>query len=79
MYFIDSVSEGEVVMLENINLSDGLWRIIVKEEAKWKIFYVMQDPTDTPHHLVIPLSLQMGWVESPAYSCTAKDTGQDLI
>ena len=29
-HFIDSIAEGEVVMLANINLSDGFRRMIVK-------------------------------------------------
>ena len=28
--------------------------------------------------LVVPTSLQMGWVESPAYFCAASETGRDV-
>jgi hypothetical protein len=31
-----------------------------------------------PTTLVVPTSLQMGWVESPPYFCTATETSQDL-
>ena len=34
LHFIDSVVEGYVVMLHQIDLSDGLLRIIVEEESK---------------------------------------------
>ena len=34
LYFTVLVAEGEVLMLAKIDLSDGLWRLIVEEEAK---------------------------------------------
>ena len=31
-----------------------------------------------PITLVVPTSLQMGWIESPPYFCTASETGRDV-
>ena len=28
--------------------------------------------------LVVPIALQMGWVESPPYFCAASETGRDV-
>ena len=28
--------------------------------------------------LVVPTSLQMGWIESPPYFCTVSETGRDV-
>ena len=31
-----------------------------------------------PINLVVPTSLQMGWIEYPSYFCTVSKTGQDV-
>jgi hypothetical protein len=31
-----------------------------------------------PVRLVVPTSLQMGWVESPTYFCAASETARDV-
>jgi hypothetical protein len=66
-------------MLSKIDLSDGFWRMLVEEEAKWNFAYVMPDPPGSPIRLVVPSALQMGWAESPAYFCAATETGRDII
>ena len=38
----------------------------------------MPQPPSEPIKLVIPNSLQMGWVESPAYFCVASETACDV-
>ena len=77
--FIDSVGEGEVIMLAKIDLSDGFWRMIMEKEDKWNFAYVMPDRPGTPPRLVVPSDMQMEWSESPAYFCVATETGQYLI
>jgi hypothetical protein len=39
----------------------------------------MPDPLGAPVRIVVPWALQMGWAESPAYFCTATETGRDII
>ena len=29
--------------------------------------------------LVVPILLQMGWIESPPYFCTVSETGRDVV
>lgn len=79
LHFIDSVDPDEIVMLSKIDLSDGFWRMLVEEDAKWNFAYVMPDPPGSPVRLVVPSALQMGWAESPAYFCAATETGRDII
>jgi len=38
---------------------------------EWNFSYVLPQPEGTPVMIVVPTSLQMGWVESPPYFCTA--------
>jgi hypothetical protein len=79
LHFIDSVNPGKIVMLSKIDLSDGFWRMLVEDNAKGNFAYIMPDPPGSPVRLVVPLALQMGWAESPAYFCAAAKTGGDII
>jgi hypothetical protein len=73
------VDPDEIVMLSKIDLSDGFWRMLVEDDAKWNFAYMMPDPPGSPTRLVVPSVLQMGWAESPAYFCAATKTGRDII
>jgi hypothetical protein len=77
--FMASTPEGQEILLSKVDLSDGFWRIIVEEAARWNFCYVMPDPPGAPIRIVIPSALQMGWMESPQYFCTATETGRDFI
>jgi hypothetical protein len=68
----------EIVMLSKIDLSDGFWRMLVENDAKWNFAYVMPNPPGSPVQLVVPSALQMGCAESPAYFCAATETGCDI-
>jgi hypothetical protein len=77
--FMASRPEGQTILLSKVDLSDGFWRIIIEEVARWNFCYVMPDPPGWPIRIVVPLALQMGWMESPQYFCTATGTGRDFI
>jgi hypothetical protein len=77
--FMAGTPEGQEILLSKVDLSDGFWRIIVQEEARWNFCYVMPDPPGAPIRIVVPSALQMGWMESPQYFCTATETGRDFI
>jgi hypothetical protein len=77
--FMAGAPAGQEILLSKVDLSDGFWRIIVEEAARWNFCYVMPDPPGAPIRIVIPSALQMGWMESPQYFCTATETGRDFI
>jgi hypothetical protein len=53
--------------------------MVVPEEDEWQFAYVLPKLSDKePTHLVIPLALQMGWCDSPAYFCAASETARDV-
>jgi hypothetical protein len=79
LHFLNSVDPDEIVMLSKIDLSDGFWRMLVEDEAKWNFAYVLPNPPGSPVRLVVPSSLQMGWAESPAYFWAATETARDII
>ena len=71
--------EGQEILLSKVDLSDGFWRIIVQEEARWNFCNVMPDPPGDPIHIVLPSALQMGWMERSQYFCTATKRGRDFL
>jgi hypothetical protein len=49
-----------------------------KNGEEWNFAYVLPQRSDEPIRLVVPTSLQMGWVESPPYFCAASETARDI-
>ena len=49
-----------------------------REGEEWNFSYVLPQPEGTPVMIVVPTSLQMGWVESPPYFCAATETSRDI-
>jgi hypothetical protein len=61
-----------------IDLSDGLWRMLVRKSDKWNFAYVLPGPTRDPERLIIPHALHMGRAESPGYFCAATKTCRNI-
>lgn len=62
------------------DIADGYWRIFTNKDGKWNFAYIL--PTTDEHQekcIVVPKSIQMGWVESMNVFCTAAETGRDSI
>ena len=57
---------------------DGFWQMVCEEGQEWNFAYVLPQPDGVPPVLVVPTSLQMGWIESPPYFCAASETGRDV-
>jgi hypothetical protein len=74
-----AVPAKETIMFAKIDLSDGFWRMPVREADKWHFVYVLPGNTSQPTRLVIPHALQMGWTESPGYFCATTETGRDIL
>jgi hypothetical protein len=47
------------------DVKDGFWRMMCEEGEEWNFAYVLPQRAGEPIKLVVPTSLQMGWVESP--------------
>ncbi len=57
---------------------DGFWHMDCREGKQWNFAYMLPQPTGKPIVLVIPSSLQMGWVESPPFFCAAMKTSCEV-
>ena len=60
------------------DIKDGFWRLDNGEGAEYNFAYVLPQPPGSPTLLVVPTSLQMGWVESPPFFCAASETARDI-
>jgi hypothetical protein len=66
------------VFMAKWDIKDGFWHMDCAKREGWNFMYVLPQPEGVPKQLVIPISLQIGSVESPPYFCTATETVRDI-
>jgi hypothetical protein len=66
------------IFMAKWDIKDSYWRMDCAEGKEWNFAYVLSQKEGEPVLLVVPTSLQMGWVESPPYFCTATETARDV-
>jgi hypothetical protein len=66
------------IFMAKWDIKDGYWRLDNGAGAEYNFTYVMPQPPSMPTLLVVPTSLQMGWVESPPIFCVASETARDI-
>ena len=76
--FMQEVSADETILFSKIDLSDDFWQMMVSSKDAWHFCFVLPDARAWPSLIVIPLALQMGWCESPAYFCATTKTARDI-
>ena len=64
--------------MEKWDIKDGFWRLDCRDGEEWNFAYVLPQQEGEPVRLVVPTSLQMGWIESPPYFCAASETARDV-
>ena len=75
--FAEAPDDAKIFMAK-FDIKDGFWRLNARQGYEWNFAYVLPQREGEPTKLVIPLSLQMGWVESPPYFCAASETARDV-
>ena len=60
------------------DIKDGFWRLDCEDGEDWNFAYVLPQEEGKPIKLIVPTSLQMGWIESPQFFCAASETGRDV-
>jgi hypothetical protein len=58
-------SKDANIFMAKWDINDGFWRMDCREGKEWNFSYVLPQPEGTPIMIVVPTSLQMGWVKSP--------------
>jgi hypothetical protein len=80
LYAFTETDDKAKIFMAKWDINDGFWRMDGEEGQEYNFAYVLpQQPPREPIILVVPMSLQMGWVESPPYFCAARDKIQQYI
>jgi hypothetical protein len=66
------------VLLAKWDIKDGFWRLDCAEGEEYNFANVLPQPEGEPIRIVIPILLQMGWVESTPYFYAATETARDI-
>jgi hypothetical protein len=66
------------IFMAKWDIKDGFWRMDCVKGEEWNFAYVLPQEKGKPITLMVPTSLQMGWVESPPYFCAAMETLRDI-
>ena len=70
--------EDSKIFMAKWDIKDGFWRMDCEQGEEYNFAYVLPQEEDMPITLVVPTSLQMGWVESPPYFCAATEMARDI-
>ncbi len=76
--FAESDDSAKIFMAK-WDLKDGFWQMDCQAGKEYNFAYILPQEVGMPITLVVPTSLQMGWVESlPSYFCAATETARDV-
>jgi hypothetical protein len=66
------------IFMAKWDIKDGFWRMDCEAGEEYNFAYVLPQEEGKPITLVVPTSLQMGWVKSPPYFCATTETARDI-
>jgi hypothetical protein len=66
------------IYMEKWDVKDGFRRMDCEVRKEYNFAYVLPQDKEKPITLVVPTSLQMGWVESLPYFCAVTETARDI-
>jgi hypothetical protein len=78
LQYMHDTPPGLHILFSKLDISDGFWRLTVRLADSFNFAYVLPQPDGEPIRIVVPASLQMGWVESPPLFCTVTESARDL-
>jgi hypothetical protein len=70
--------DGIKIFMAKWDIKDGFWQMDCQAGKEYNFAYVLPQDEGMPTTLVVPTSLQMGWVESLRYFCAATETARDV-
>jgi hypothetical protein len=71
-------NDNAKIFMAKWDIKDDFWRIDCKAGEEWNFAYVLPQEPNKPTKLIVPTSLQMGWVESLPYFCATTETAWDI-
>jgi hypothetical protein len=75
--FAEAEDDARILMAK-WDIKDGFWRLDAEDGAEWNFAYVLPQNPGQPIYLVVPTSLQMGWIESSPFFCAALEMARDM-
>jgi hypothetical protein len=66
------------VLMAKWDIQDGFWQLNCRKGDEWIFCYLWPQAPSEPIRLVVPSSLQMGWVISAPYLCMASKMARDI-
>jgi hypothetical protein len=79
IYAFAEADPHSTIFMAKWDIKDGFWRLACESTKEWSFAYVLPSTHNSDAvSLVVPTSLQMGWIESPAYFCAASETARDV-
>ena len=77
--FAEAPDEEDVkIFMAKWDVKEGFWRMCCEEGEEYNFAYVLPQDPGEPTKIVVPTSLQMGWVESPPHFCAPSETARDI-
>jgi len=70
--------DDAVILMAKWDIQDGFWRLNCRDGEVLNFCYVWPQEPGEPTCLILPNSLQMGWVNSEPYFCAASKTARDV-
>ena len=70
--------DDAVIYFSKFDIQDGFWRMINEIGKEYNFAFVMPANEGEPLQIVVPSSLQMGWVNSPNFFSGASETARDV-
>ncbi len=70
--------KNDKIFMAKWDIKDGFWRLDAQAGDEWNFAYVLPQAPGESIKIVVPSSLQMGWVKLPPYFCTATETSLDI-
>ncbi len=71
-------NDDEKFFMAKWDIKDGFWRMDCKAGKEFNFVCVLPQEKGKPTTLVVPTSLQMGWVKTPPFFCVAIKTARDI-
>ncbi len=74
IHAFSKADNNAVILMAKWDIQDGFWRLNCRQGEEWNFCYVWPQEPDEQCRLVVPSSLQMGWVESAPYFCGIRNS-----
>ena len=78
LQYMHDTPHGIHIQFSKLDISDGFWRLVIRDEDSFNFACVLPQPTREPTRIMILAAVQMGWVESPGFFCTVTESARDL-